>query len=162
MSVETNEKGSILAVDDLPMNLKILTSTLENAGYKILVANSGDRALSQIEHHPPDLILLDILMPGIDGFETCRHLKANPNTANIPVIFMTALTDINSKTKGFEAGAVDYITKPFQLTEMLARIKTHLTISRLQRQLAAQNAQLLEKNGQLETALEEIKRLKDL
>ena len=159
MNIENNEERRILVVDDLPDNLRILTNTLNQAGYQTLIANSGDRALYQISHQPPDLILLDVMMPGIDGFETCRRLKANPDTAPIPVIFMTALSDIDNKIMGFEAGAVDYITKPFQIKEVLVRVDTHLTIARLQRQLEAQNAQLQERNAELEAALGTVKLL---
>ncbi|GAB4463288.1 MAG: hypothetical protein Kow0031_41400 [Anaerolineae bacterium] len=127
--------STILIVDDDALNLKVLQSVLTEPGYRLLIAKSGERALYQVEHHIPDLILLDVLMPGIDGFETCRRLKENPATANIPIIFTTALSDIDSKVKGFEAGGVDYVTKPFHRAEVLARVKTHLTIHYLRRQL---------------------------
>ncbi len=145
-------KNSILIVDDNPTNLKILIDTLNNTGYKTLIADSGDRALYQSAHHPPDLILLDVMMPGMDGFETCRCLKANPTTAKIPVIFTTALTDIDYKIKGFEAGAVDYITKPFQQEEVLARVSTHLSLRRLQQKVEDQNVQLQAKNAKPQQA----------
>ncbi len=157
--MKNDEKGSILVVDDLPTNLRILTTTLNAAGYTTLIANNGERALYQIANHPPDLILLDVMMPGIDGFETCRQLKANPVTASIPVIFMTALVALDDKIKGFEVGAVDYITKPFQVKEVLARINTHLTIYRLQQQIETQNIQLQEKNSELESAMSQVKLL---
>ena len=156
MNTKNDEEKRILVVDDHPNNLRVLTNTLNQAGYQTLIANSGDRALYQISNQPPDLILLDVMMPGIDGFETCRRLKANPDTAQIPVIFMTALNDIDNKIVGFEAGAVDYITKPFQIKEVLVRVDTHLTIARLQQQLEVQNAQLQEKNAELEAALDTV------
>ncbi len=162
MSTETNVKKTILVVDDHPTNLRILITTLNEAGYKTLIANSGDRALYQVAHHPPDLILLDVLMLGLDGFETCRRLKANPTTTKIPVIFMTALANVSDKLTGFEVGAVDYITKPFQQAEVLVRVNTHLTIHTLQQQLEIQNLQLHEKNVQLEAALDKVKQLSGL
>ncbi|GAB4441161.1 MAG: hypothetical protein Kow0031_23120 [Anaerolineae bacterium] len=129
------DNSTILIVDDDAINLKVLQNVLKEPGYRLLIAKSGERALYQLENQLPDLILLDVLMPGIDGFETCRQLKANPATAQIPVIFTTALSDIDSKVKGFEVGGVDYLTKPFHQAEVLARVKTHLTIHHLQRQL---------------------------
>lgn len=131
---------TILIVDDNPTNLRVLVSYLQIKGYKTLVATSGERAVQQLEHHTPDLILLDVMMPGIDGFETCARIKANPNTAEIPIIFMTALTDVEHKLAGFEAGAVDYITKPFQHAEVSARVNTHLMMQRQKRALAELNA----------------------
>ena len=159
MSTESLTKSSILVVDDSPDNLTILANTLANAGHNTLIASSGDSALNQLSHHLPDLILLDVLMPGIDGFETCRRLKAKPDTANIPVIFMTSLSDVENIVKGFEVGGVDYITKPFQQDEMLVRINTHLTIRSLQKQLEVKNTQSNEKNAQLEAALDRVKLL---
>lgn len=130
----------ILIVDDNPTNLRVLVDYLQTKGYKTLVATSGERAIQQLERHTPDLILLDVMMPGIDGFETCARIKANPATAEIPVIFMTALTDVEHKVAGFEAGAVDYITKPFQHAEVSARVNTHLMMQRQKRALAELNA----------------------
>jgi signal transduction histidine kinase len=128
----------ILIVDDTPTNLDVISKALNNAGFKVAIATSGDRALQQIQHRTPDLILLDVMMPGIDGFETCRRLKADPKTVNIPVIFMTALSDTESKVKALELGAVDYITKPFEQQEALARIKTHLKLRHLTCRLEAE------------------------
>ncbi len=159
MSTESLTKKNILVVDDIPNNLTILAEALTNTGYNVFVANSGDRALYQVEHHIPDLILLDILMPGLDGFETCRRLKAKPDTAQIPVVFMTALDDVENTIKGFEAGGVDYINKPFRQAEVLARINTHLSIHALRQQLEVKNTQLHEKNVQLEEALKNVKLL---
>lgn len=140
------EKATILVIDDSPTNLKRFLDQLIQVGFKILIAPSGQDALQQLEQIKPDLILLDVLMPGLDGFETCARLKANESTKNIPVIFMTALSDPLDKVKGFEVGGVDYITKPFQFEEAIARINTHLMIYRLQQQLEEQNNQLKQLN----------------
>jgi signal transduction histidine kinase len=125
----------ILIVDDVPANLDVLSETLSHEGYDVAIATSGERALLQISRILPDLILLDIQMPEMDGFSVCQKLKSSPETAQIPVIFMTALTDLDSKMKGFDLGALDYITKPFQDREVLARIKTHLQLSKLTKHL---------------------------
>ncbi|MGD1942677.1 MAG: response regulator [Leptolyngbyaceae cyanobacterium] len=132
--------GLILVVDDTPANLSVMSEALTDAGYDVAAALSGDRALTQIQHQLPDLILLDIQMPGIDGFETCSQLKANPDTADIPVIFMTALSDTVNKVKAFDLGAVDYVTKPFQEAEVLARVSTHLKLRQLTQSLEQQVA----------------------
>jgi formate hydrogenlyase transcriptional activator len=133
------EKSTILVVDDNPASMNVLIECLQTAGFETLVAPNGERALRQLELIQPDLILLDVLMPGIDGFETCRRLKERETTRDIPVIFMTALSETIEKVKGFEVGGVDYITKPAQYEEVLARINAHLTIRRLQRQLQKEN-----------------------
>ena len=126
----------ILLVDDNPTNLKVLFEAIQGYGWKALMATDGESAIEQAEYAQPDLILLDVMMPpGIDGFETCLRLKANPTTENIPVIFMTALSDSTDKVKGLEIGAVDYITKPFQHQEVIARLKLHLKLSLLTRNL---------------------------
>jgi two-component system, sensor histidine kinase and response regulator len=132
----------ILLVDDNPTNLEILVKSLSQTGYKVRVAQDGESAIAQIPYAQPDLILLDVMMPKVDGFETCRRLKANPDSQAIPVIFMTALTDTFDKVRGFEAGAVDYITKPFEIEEVLMRVRNHLAIQNLQNQLQSQNQQL--------------------
>ncbi|MEH2289730.1 hybrid sensor histidine kinase/response regulator [Nostoc sp.] len=125
----------ILLVDDNPNNLKVLSEAIQRCGWKALMATDGESAIEQTEYAHPDLILLDVMMTGIDGFETCRRLKTNPITQNIPVIFMTALSDSTDKVAGLEIGAVDYITKPFQQEEVIARLKLHLKISHLTRTL---------------------------
>ena len=130
-----SNKGQILAVDDTPANLQVLVETLHDAGYTVATAIDGERALKRLEHYQPDLILLDVQMPGIDGFETCRRLKTDQNTSHIPVIFITALMDTVNKVKGLEIGGVDYITKPFERAELLARIQVHLNLQRAQLQL---------------------------
>jgi diguanylate cyclase (GGDEF)-like protein len=141
---QSPQKEPILIVDDTPNNLKVLSQALTDAGYTVAVAKSGETAIKQIEYKPPALILLDILMPGMDGFETCDCLKSNPATKDIPVIFMTALTDTVDKVRGLSLGAVDYITKPFQIEEVLARVKTHLELRRLNLTLSRQNSRLKE------------------
>ncbi|MEA5618378.1 response regulator [Cronbergia sp. UHCC 0137] len=129
------KKMLILLVDDNPNNLKVLSEAIQGNGWKALMATDGESAIEQAEYAHPDLIILDVMMPGINGFETCRRLKANLITENIPVIFMTALSDALDKVKGLEIGAVDYITKPFQQEEVIARLKLHLKISHLTRTL---------------------------
>ena len=136
------DQPTVLIVDDTPTNLGILFDYLGGAGFKVLVAEDGEGALQRANLVRPDIILLDVLMPGLDGFETCRRLKADEATRDIPVIFMTALSETVDKVKGFEVGAVDYITKPLQHEEVLARLNVHLTIYRLQKSLQAQNERL--------------------
>ncbi len=138
----TIENGTLLLVDDIPTNLKMLFNYLKSLGFKVRIANNGEKAIEQIERTPPDLILLDVMMPNLDGFEVCRRLKANAQTRDIPIIFMTAKTETVDKVKGFEVGAVDYVTKPIQQEEVLARINAHLTIRNLQKSLQQKNADL--------------------
>ncbi len=143
----------ILVVDDIPANLQLIVDTLTYEGYEVSTAISGERALKQVSYDLPDLILLDIQMPGIDGFETCKILKQNPKTKDIPVIFMTALSDSESIVQGFTLGAVDYITKPFQAVEVLARIKTHINLQQLRKNLEKEVAK---KTNELTQALKEL------
>jgi two-component system sensor histidine kinase/response regulator len=131
---------TILIVDDTPANLSVLVDSLAGVGYHLLVAEDGEDALAQVGHTSPDLILLDAMMPGLDGFETCRRLKASEATRDIPVIFMTALSDTADKVRAFSAGAVDYVTKPFQQEEVISRVQTHLHLRTLTRQLEEQLA----------------------
>ncbi|MEH1940491.1 MAG: response regulator [Nostoc sp.] len=135
IAVPISKPIHILLVDDNPNNLKVLSEAIQRCGWKALMATDGESAIEQTEYARPDLILLDVMMAGIDGFETCRRLKTNPITQNIPVIFMTALADSTDKVAGLEIGAVDYITKPFQHEEVIARLKLHLKISHLTRTL---------------------------
>ena len=135
------EDCTILVVDDSVYNLDIIVSMLDNL-YNVIVASNGESALELIENITPDLILLDIVMEGIDGFEVCRILKNNKKTSNIPVIFLSGNTDASDKNRGFEYGAVDYITKPFEINEVKARIKTHLSLGIAQEALKHQNAKL--------------------
>jgi len=137
-----NFKSDILVIDDTRANLLLLATMLSDSGYKVRKAINGTLALGAVEITKPDLILLDINMPDVNGYEVCRRLKANPETADIPVIFISALDEVLDKVKAFELGGVDYITKPFQMQEVLVRVKTHLTISIQQKQLTEQNAQL--------------------
>ncbi len=132
----------ILMVDDTPANLGVLSELLGKDGYDVLVAEDGESAIERALYAKPDLILLDILMPNLDGFATCKRLKASKDTEEIPVIFMTALTSTEEKIQGFELGAVDYITKPFQQEEVRARVQTHLNLVHYQRQLKEQNHRL--------------------
>jgi signal transduction histidine kinase len=151
MSRENLEKGNILIVDDTPTNLGVLFDYLTHCGFKVFIALDGESALEELDHTQPDLILLDVMMPGIDGFETCRRLKVNPLTQDIPVIFLTALSETVDKVQGFNIGAVDYITKPIHQEEVLSRVQTHLTIRNLQKKLAEKNAELAQLNQDLET-----------
>lgn len=132
----------ILVIDDKPDNLRLLMRVLTEAGYTTLIAKNGESGLEKAALAKPELILLDIMMPGDDGFTICRKLKDHPETQRIPVIFMSALADIESKLKGFAAGAEDYIAKPFQQEEVLARVRTHLRLFRLQRDLTRRNHEL--------------------
>ena len=145
MNTETRHE-TILIVDDTPANLGVLVEYLTVAGYRTLIAEDGSEALANVERFTPELILLDVMMPGLDGFETCRRLKANERSRDIPVLFMTALSSTEDKLRGFEAGAVDYVTKPLQNEEVLARIRTHLTIRRQQGEIESQRALLAQRN----------------
>ncbi|MDU8524070.1 response regulator, partial [Pseudomonas syringae pv. actinidifoliorum] len=127
---QPSDKGVILIVDDTPDNLALLSDALDEAGYMVMVALEGISALMRIQRRRPDLILLDAMMPGMDGFETCRQIKQQPDASNIPVLFMTALTDSEHVVEGFEAGAIDYVTKPIQCNEMIARVASHLRTAR--------------------------------
>ena len=148
------QKNSILVVDDTHTNLKILFDLLSNQGYRVAIAKNGEAALEKLESYLPELILLDVMMPGIDGFETCKRLKDNPNTQDIPVIFMTALSDSGNKVKGLNAGAVDYITKPINHEEVLARIEIHLQLKNLKTLEGMVN----ERTTELTETLENLKR----
>jgi len=157
MSQDPASKGTILVVDDTPTNLEVLFGFLSNSGFKVLFAEDGESAIEKASYAVPDLILLDILMPGIDGFETCRRLKEHESTRSIPVIFLTALTDTVDKVRGFSLGAVDFVTKPLHYEEVLARVKTHLHLQALTRQLQAQNERLeheVQERKQAEAALQ--------
>lgn len=143
------ETGNIIIVDDNPNNLQVLTGILQQQGYKVRPALSGAIALRAITAHAPDLILLDIRMPDMDGYETCRQLKSEDGKRDIPVIFISALNEIDDKLSAFRAGAVDYITKPFQAEEVLARVHTQMELARTRRALTETNAQLLTMMEQL-------------
>jgi signal transduction histidine kinase len=132
----------ILIVDDIPANLGVIVDYLARYGFGIMIARSGESALQKARYAPPDLILLDVLMPDMDGFDTCHRLKADPTTKDIPVIFMTSLTSPEDKVKAFEVGAVDYVTKPLHQEEVMARITTHLRLRDLTLSLQEKNRQL--------------------
>jgi sigma-B regulation protein RsbU (phosphoserine phosphatase) len=133
-------KGNLLIVDDKPANLRLLASMLVEQGYKVRSAINGSLALTATRAAPPDMILLDINMPEMNGYEVCERLKADEDTHDIPIIFISALDEIQDKVKAFTVGGVDYITKPFQLEEVLARVETHLALRRLQKQLQDANS----------------------
>ncbi len=151
--------NNILIIDDTVANLEVLASALKKAEreprYEPRCVKTGKMALRAIAQHLPDLILLDIKMPGMDGYEVCRRLKADERTRDIPIIFLSAMGEIQDKTQAFTAGGVDYITKPFQIEEVLARVETHLTLQHQKRQLQEANAQLARFNEQLELLVAE-------
>ena len=141
--------ANILIVDDQPANRDLLIKALEPEGCRIISAPSGEVALKIAPRTVPELILLDILMPGLDGFEICQQLKAEPSTQDIPIIFVTAKGETEDVVEGFRIGGVDYITKPFEREEVLARVQTHLRVSRLTKELTRKNEELAEKNKEL-------------
>ena len=145
------QSGTILVVDDIAANRNLLRETLEPQGYEVLLAPDGESALKVAPRARPDVILLDVMMPGLNGFETCRRLKASEGTRAIPVIFITAISETPSMIEGFQSGGVDYITKPFRTEEVLIRVQTHLQNARLSRLV-------LEKNLELEKANEQLRR----
>jgi signal transduction histidine kinase len=147
------ENNLILVVDDTITNLEIISTELIASGFNVITAINGEQAIEKIKSQLPDLILLDVMMPRMDGFETCKNLKSNPLTHDIPVIFMTGITDTDSKVNGLSLGAVDYITKPFQKEEVLARIKTHLQLRSLNKNLEKMVA---ERTAKLDNALREL------
>jgi sigma-B regulation protein RsbU (phosphoserine phosphatase) len=142
MAENNDNRETLLLVDDNPTNLQVLRQALQGMDCKMLFAKNGERALSIAAEGHPSLILLDIMMPGIDGFEVCRRLKSDAATEDIPVIFLSALVDTQDKVKGLQLGAVDYVSKPFQPEEVKARVDTHLTIHRLRREVQDQKDQL--------------------
>lgn len=149
------EKGHILIVDDTPANLRLLVSILRKNGYKVRAVTNGEIALTAAVHSIPDLILLDILMPNLDGYEVCQRLKSNPQTSQIPVIFISALSEGLDKVKAFQAGGIDYITKPFQIEEVLARVTNQFNQLNLQKQLHKQTQILHQQNSQLQGEIAE-------
>lgn len=145
------QPDTILVIDDTPANLGVLFTGLRNAGYKVLLNENGEAALETAVKAKPDLIILDVMMPGADGFQVCRRLKADPRTRDIPIIFMTALTDPVDEAKGLNLGAVDYITKPIKVEVVLARLNTHLTLRKTQRDLEQRNLELQEALAAIKT-----------
>jgi two-component system NtrC family sensor kinase len=156
MFMSNVEKNSILIVDDTINNIRILFDILHNAGFQVSVVKSGEMALEKVPYIQPDLILLDVMMPGIDGFETCTRLKANENTRNIPIIFMTALAEVEHKVKGLQLGAVDYITKPIQVEEVLARVNVHLALRNTQIKLIDEVKERRQAQENLQHTLEQL------
>jgi sigma-B regulation protein RsbU (phosphoserine phosphatase) len=138
----TDETESILIVDDTPANLRLLSQLLTKRGYRVRAVTNGARALASVEAETPDLILLDIRMPGMDGYQVCQSLKEIPQGSEIPILFISALDEVQEKMKAFAIGGVDYITKPFQLEEVVARVETHLSLRRLQRTLQEANQRM--------------------
>ncbi len=136
------EQANILIVDDTPENLRLLSNMLAAAGYKVRAVTSGARALTAIQASPPDLVLLDIMMPEMNGYQVCQHLKDNAQTRDIPIIFLSALDETEDKLRAFNVGGVDYVTKPFQLPEVIARVEAHVELRRYQQELRTTNEEL--------------------
>ncbi len=158
---EAGQPAGILVVDDTPANLQVLAGMLKERGYKVRPAPSGKLALLAARRDPPDLILLDINMPEMNGYEVCEHLKADENLKSIPVIFISALTEPLDKVKAFALGGVDYLTKPFQMEELHARVETHLKIRSLQIELERTNEQLVKANGRMSRDLRAAARIQE-
>lgn len=148
--MSTEYRGDVLIVDDQPANLEILSRLLSDHGYRVRAVTSGARALEAAALLPPDCILLDIAMPVMDGFETCLRLRESPGLESVPIIFVTAFDDQERKLKAFQAGGRDYVSKPFQAEEVLARVRAQVQLCRLERELREQNARLVTANAQLE------------
>ncbi|PRX28175.1 PAS domain S-box-containing protein [Paraburkholderia sp. BL18I3N2] len=160
-TVEASERPTILIADDTPANFGVVVESLTDRGFRVLVALDGEEALERALFSQPDLILLDVKMPGIDGFETCRRLKADARTRDIAVIFMTSLTGAEDMVEGFSAGGVDYVAKPVRVNEMMARIETHLALRMMHRQLIAQNRLLLKEVAVRQQAETELSSARD-
>jgi len=156
MENNDNNDNTLLIVDDELINLNILLTYLQSLNYNVVTAENGKECLAIVKRNQPALILLDVMMPEMDGFEICRQLKANSETRDIPIIFLTALTNTEDKIKALEAGAVDYITKPIQIKEVSARINVHLSLRQLQGILKQQNAAIEQKNHELQEKNQEI------
>lgn len=152
--MNTPPPGRLLLVDDTPANLALLIDALSDSGHEVLVAENGRSALAVLDHTTPDLVLMDVVMPGWDGIETCRRLKARPECRDLPVIFMTAVGDTPERLRAFEAGGVDYITKPLYAPEVLARVSAHLQIRALRQSLAEELALRAEAEEQLSQSLD--------
>ncbi|MGJ3248238.1 MAG: response regulator [Elainellaceae cyanobacterium] len=140
--IQAKHQGTILVVDDTPENLRLLTSTLRQDGYEVSCAISGEMALDAVQHVLPDLILLDICMPGLDGYQVCKKMKASFHLQDVPILFLSAIDEVADKVKAFELGGADYITKPFQIEEVLARVQHQLKLRDLQKRLEQQNVNL--------------------
>ncbi len=162
MRENATERANILVVDDTLANLRFLTDVLTQQGYITRPVREGKIALTSAQIDPPDLILLDIMMPGMDGYAVCTALKDDPRTRDIPVLFLSALNQPVEKVRAFRVGGVDFITKPFYVNEVLARVETHLTLRQLQRELEQRNAELEQSNRELRQALATLKTLSGL
>lgn len=149
------KNSEIMIVDDIIQNVKLLMEVLSREGFQVRTANRGELALRSIRAKKPELVLLDIMMDGMDGYEVCRQLKADSKTAQIPIIFISAFGEETQKVKGFEAGGVDYVTKPFSPEEVLSRVKTHIALRRAQEELETRATEL-------EKALTQVKKLSGL
>jgi DNA-binding response OmpR family regulator len=149
-------EGRVLVVDDDPANVSLLAAVLRRAGFETEEATSGGEALGAAAVRPPDLVLLDVVMPGLDGFATCRRLKALPGCGDVPVVFVTAMGEIDAKVEAFEAGGVDHVAKPFDAREVVARVHAHVSLRRLRQTLAAERAALAERNAELQRVVAEL------
>lgn len=156
--VQPSDKALILIVDDRPKNLQVLVNILRKEKYKVAVATEGKQALSLVEEHHPDLILLDIMLPELDGYEICKILKESPETREIPIVFLTGKTETQDVVKGFQSGAVDYVTKPFNSIELLSRVNTHLEVQRSRDTILQINTQLRDEVEERKKITEELKR----
>jgi len=154
-----NENVSVLIVDDNQENLKVISNFLKEKDYKIALANSGENALKVLESNKIDLVLLDIMMPGMDGFEVCKVIKERPETKNIPVIFLSALAETDNIVKGFHIGGVDYITKPFNKEELYARVNTHIQLKLAKDYLVQCEEYALNSRGQYMKTLYELSKI---
>lgn len=150
-----NPGSTLLLVDDNAANLSWLVEKFLSQGFQLMVAESGESALERLRYRTPNLILLDVRMTGIDGYETCRRIKARPETADVPVIFLSVISDADEKIQGFQAGGVDFISKPLDFTEVLQRVRTHLTLYHLRQELAKTNSELEQRVAVRTAALEE-------
>lgn len=155
MSLGGSDDPTVLLVDDNAQNLKVLYEILKDRGYRLLIANDGEKALSLAQRNLPEVILLDIMMPGMDGFEVCRRLKSDPITADCAVVFLSALDEVDAKVRGFALGGADYIAKPFQSQEVIARVETHVRVIQLERALQARNRQLESDQSRILNAISE-------
>lgn len=153
--VSASTGATVLLVDDNPQNLKVLYETLKDKGYRLLIANDGAKALTLARRDKPEVILLDIMMPELDGYQVCQRLKANPDTADCAVVFLSALDDVDAKVRGFSLGGADYISKPFQAQEVIARVGTHARVIRLERELQQRNRQLENDQSRILNAISE-------
>jgi diguanylate cyclase (GGDEF)-like protein len=157
--VKSSNSSTILVVDDVPLNIQLLTTYLASEGYVIISAKDGVDAVEQVKKHHPDLILLDVVMPKMNGFEVCQHVKSEKDTKYIPVIMVTALNELEDKVKGMNAGADDFITKPFNRVELMVRVRSLLRIKHLNDELKYLNQELSEKVIELQKAKEELRKL---